>query len=87
MANKDTTTQAFKLLERVHAFFPRAEGKASFIFAFDTALLGSIALNLQKSDVTNWITMVAACTAVVLLSASIYHVYATLSHGALPNLK
>jgi hypothetical protein len=43
-----------KQLERVLSFFARVEAKASFIFAINSALLGALALHVERSDFVDW---------------------------------
>lgn len=77
MNAKDRLDIAARQLDRILGFFPRAEGKATFLFAFNTALLAAVALNLQRGDLLNWIIAVPAGIAILVQTASIYYVYLT----------
>jgi hypothetical protein len=66
---------ATKQLDRILSFFPRVEGKASFLFAVDSALLGVIAINAQKKDFVIWYHALAMATSAALICASLYFVY------------
>ena len=63
-----------KQLERVLSFFARVEAKASFIFAINSALLGALALHVERYF-TDWRRYLALGAAVVGLATSFYYVY------------
>jgi hypothetical protein len=75
MGPKQRLEIASQQLDRVLGFFARVEGKASFVFAIDSALLGLIAINLQRDDLTNWVVMTPAAICVVLLCVSLFYIY------------
>jgi hypothetical protein len=66
---------AAKQLDRILGFFQRVESKASFLFALNSAMLGVIALNIQKSDFLIWYHVLAAVLAVLLVVMSLIFVY------------
>lgn len=66
---------AAKQLDRILGFFPRVESKASFLFAVDTALLGALAVNLQKHDLQVWYQVACVGLSAVLIALSFYCVY------------
>ncbi|MGY3590140.1 hypothetical protein ACVIGB_010277 [Bradyrhizobium sp. USDA 4341] len=66
---------ATKQLDRVLSFFPRVESKASFLFAVDAALLGVLAVNVQKEDFSIWYAALAAISASAFFCLSLYFVY------------
>ena len=66
---------AAKHLDRILGFFSRVEAKASFLFAIDSALLGVIAINVQRNDFVVWYYLVTLAIAAVLICASLYFVY------------
>lgn len=66
---------AAKQLDRVLSFFPRVEAKASFLFALNSAMLGVLALNVQKTDLGLWHHVLSASIAVLLVVASLFFVY------------
>ena len=61
-------------LDRILGFIPRAEGKASFLFAFDTTVLALMTLNVHRDEITRWYVAIPGFVAVVLLFGSIYFV-------------
>jgi hypothetical protein len=83
MNEKDRLGIASQQLDRILAFFPRVEGKATFLFAFNTALLAAIALNLQRGDLSYWFIIAPAGLAMITQAISIYFVYYTF----FPNLE
>ncbi|WP_316228483.1 Pycsar system effector family protein [Bradyrhizobium sp. SZCCHNR1039] len=64
-----------KQLERVLSFFTRVEAKASFIFAINSALLGTLVLHVERSDFADWRRYIALGAAAVGLATSFYYVY------------
>jgi hypothetical protein len=75
MDSKTLQEHAPKQLERVLAFFARVEAKASLVFAVDSALLGVLAVNLRKQDLSDPIAMGLFAGAIVLFGASLFYVY------------
>jgi Family of unknown function (DUF5706) len=69
------TEIAAKQLDRTLGFFARVESKASFLFAVDSAMLGVLALNLQKEDFSLWLPSGSAGLSAALLLASLFFVY------------
>lgn len=61
-------------LDRVLGFFPRVEGKAAFLFAFDTAALAFMAVNVHRGDITIWYIAIPGLAASTMQFASIYFV-------------
>ena len=53
-------------LDRVQAMFPRVEGKASFLFALDVAMLAVVAVNLKLTASMGWEGGIALATIVIL---------------------
>jgi hypothetical protein len=76
-----------KQLERVLGFFARVEAKASFVFAINSALLGIIAVRVDRSDFGDGHRFTALGLAVLSLAISYYYIYKcsfpTLSGGSL----
>jgi hypothetical protein len=66
---------ASKQLDRVLAFFTRVEAKASFVFALNSAMLGTIAVRVERSDFDKWPNVAALAIACIGLIASCYFVY------------
>jgi hypothetical protein len=75
MNSKDLAEFSCKQLDRILGFFPRAEAKASFLFAVNTSILGITALNLRPADFTIWHVMALAATTVGLGLASLFFLY------------
>lgn len=74
---------ADRQLDRILAFFPRVESKASLLFAIDTSMLAVLALNVTKSDFIIWYLAVSALLALGLIAASLWFLYKC----TFPNLK
>lgn len=64
-----------KQLERVLSFFARVEAKASFLFAIDSALLGTIAMHVERSDFNSLSRLIALLLSAIGLASSLYYVY------------
>jgi hypothetical protein len=62
-------------LDRIHEFFPRVDTKASFVFALDTGMLASIALNLEAADFYVRHLLILGAVSVGLLFTSLYFIY------------
>lgn len=75
MDKSKLTELAPKQLERVLGFFARVEAKANFVFAVNSALLGGLAIHVERSDFNEWHRYVALGLAVVGLATSYYYVY------------
>ncbi|MEQ1903139.1 MAG: Pycsar system effector family protein [Pirellulaceae bacterium] len=75
MKNKNPIEISSKQLDRVLAFFPRIETKASFLFAVNTSILGVTALNLQPGDIEIWYMITLAAGTVTLSLASLVFLY------------
>jgi hypothetical protein len=67
--------RAEKQLDRLMAFFPRVEAKASFLFAADVGILGFLFLNIHPADLLLWYITILAALAIGLLGGSVYFVY------------
>ena len=78
-----TKDAAEKQLDRVLGFFPRADAKASFLFALDTALLALLALNVRPDDFRAWFLLIPGICALLMIGASLYFVY----RSSFPSLK
>jgi hypothetical protein len=66
---------AAKHLDRILGFFPRVESKASFLFALNSALLGTLAINVQRSDFALWYHLIFIIVAAALIATSFFFVY------------
>lgn len=75
MENKDIADLAPKQLERVLSFFPRVEAKASFAFAVNSALLGVVAVHLDRGDFDQPLQMIALAFFAFALAVSYYYIY------------
>jgi hypothetical protein len=73
---------AHKQLDRVLGFFSRVETKASFIFAVNSAMLGTLAVHVERVDLVRLPTLIALVLAGAGLCASYYFVYSS----SFPNL-
>jgi hypothetical protein len=69
-------------LDRVLAFFPRADAKGSVLLAVDTGMLAVLASNLPPSSSFDWKILITLLP-VLLIGLSLWHLYM----GAFPNLK
>ena len=69
-------------LDRVQAMFPRVEGKASFLFALDVAMLAVVAVNLKLTASMGWEGGIALAT-IVILGVSLWKLFAAYA----PNLE
>jgi len=58
-------------LDRILGFFPRAEGKAAFLFAFNTAVLAFMAINVHRGDIALWYIAIPGIAAAALMFTSI----------------
>lgn len=72
-----------KQLDRVLAFFARVEAKASFVFAINSAMLGTLAVHVERSDLKSWPHMLSLIFAGIGLAVSFFYVY----RCSYPNLK
>lgn len=59
-----------KQLDRILSFFARVEAKASFIFAVDSALLGTLAVHVERSDFEKAFTVLLLIFFGIALAAS-----------------
>lgn len=75
MDQKQVLELAPKQLDRVLAFFARVEAKASFVFAMNSALLGVLAVHLQRDDFKNWGTGLGIAIFAIGLATSYYFVF------------
>jgi hypothetical protein len=75
MQNKELRDFAAEQLDRVLGFFGRVDAKASGLFAFDSALLAILCLNIRVDDIDLWYVFVPAVGAVGLLAASLVFTY------------
>jgi hypothetical protein len=80
MSTKDN---AEKLLNLVLGFFPRADAKASFLFALDSGLLGFLAINVRPEDFRTWFLILPGATAVLTIAAGLWFVF----HCSFPALR
>jgi hypothetical protein len=80
MSTKDN---AEKLLNLVLDFFPRADAKASFLFALDSGLLGFLAINVRPEDFRTWFLILSGVAAVLTIAAGLWFVF----HCSFPALK
>ena len=64
-----------KQLDRILGFFARVEAKASFLFAVNSALLGSLAVHVQKTDFERLANLASLVVALTLIGLSFYFVY------------
>jgi hypothetical protein len=71
-----------KQLDRILSFFARVEAKASFIFAVDSALLGTLAVHVERSDFEKTFTVLLLSSFGSALAASYLYIY----RSASPNL-
>jgi hypothetical protein len=82
MDHKHLTEAAATQLDRVLAFFPRADAKGSVLLAVDTGMLAVLASNSPPSASFDWWILITLLP-VLLLGISLWHLYM----GAFPNLK
>jgi hypothetical protein len=82
MDHKHLSEAAATQLDRVLAFFPRADAKASVLLAVDTGMLAVLASNLPPSSTFDSRILVTLLP-VLLLGVSLWHLYM----GAFPSLK
>jgi hypothetical protein len=73
---------AAQQLDRVLAFFPRADAKGSVLLAVDTGMLAVLASNCPPLSSFDW-WMLIALLPLLLLGISLWHLYL----GAFPTLK
>ena len=71
-----------KQLDRILSFFARVEAKASFIFAVDSALLGTLAVHVERSDFEKAFTVLLLSLFGIAIAASYLYIY----RSASPNL-
>jgi hypothetical protein len=64
-----------KQLDRVLSFFSRVEAKASFVFAINSALLGTLAVHIERSDFNDWHHYSSLGLTMLGLAISYYYVY------------
>lgn len=62
-------------LDRILAFFPRVESKATFLFAFNGAVMALMAINVGRGDFFIWYIALPGLIAAILVSLSVYFVY------------
>lgn len=73
---KDRHAYAVAQLDRLQGFYPRAEGKASFLLAIDLAMLASVANSLPVKELASPRGALGVMAA-ALLSYSLLHVFRT----------
>src|SRR5260370_41199394 len=78
----DKPDVAAQQLDRVLAFFPRADAKGSVVLAVDTGMLAVLASNCPALSAFDW-WMLIPILPLVLLGISLLHLY----RGAFPSLK
>lgn len=64
-----------KQLDRVLSFFSRVEAKASFVFAINSALLGALAVHVDRADFNDWRRYSSLALTALALAVSYYYVY------------
>jgi hypothetical protein len=64
-----------KQLDRVLSFFARVEAKASFVFAINSALLGVLAVHVERADLYEWLHCILLVLVAGGLGVSYYFVY------------
>lgn len=82
MENKHVAEVAAAQLDRVLAFFPRADAKGSVLLAVDTGMLAVLAGNCPPVSAFDW-WMLILLVPLGLLGISLLHLYL----GAFPSLK
>jgi hypothetical protein len=82
MDHKHLSEAAASQLDRVLAFFPRADAKGSVLLAVDTGMLAVLASNSPPSASFDWWILIALLP-LLLLGISLWHLYM----GAFPSLK
>ena len=82
MEHKHLVEAAAAQLDRVLAFFPRADAKGSVLLAVDTGMLAVLASNSPPSSSFDRIILITLLP-VLLLGISLWHLYV----GAFPSLK
>jgi hypothetical protein len=82
MEHKRVAEVAAEQLDRVLAFFPRADAKGSVLLAVDTGMLAVLASNCPPVSAFDW-WMLIPILPLVLLGISLFHLYL----GAFPSLK
>jgi Pycsar effector protein len=66
---------ASEQLDRTLAFFPRVDGKASGLFAINSAMLGVLAARFEPTDLAEWYTSLSAALTTVALVYSFTQLY------------
>lgn len=74
---KDTSAFALQQLDRLQGFFPRVEGKATFLFAANVGMLAAIGLGYPIKEPFSWVGGVGFA-ATALLCGSLLDVYRTI---------
>lgn len=82
MKHEHLSEVAAAQLDRVLAFFPRADAKGSVLLAVDTGMLAFLASNSPPSASFDWWILITLLPA-LLLGISLWHLY----RGAFPSLK
>jgi hypothetical protein len=82
MDDKHLSEAAAAQLDRVLAFFPRADAKGSVLLAVDTGMLAVLASNSPPLASFDWWILITVMP-VILLGISLWHLYM----GAFPSLK
>lgn len=82
MELKHVAAVAAEQLDRVLAFFPRADAKGSVVLAVDTGMLAILAGNCPPVGAFDW-WMLIPTLPLALLGVSLYRLY----QGAFPSLK
>jgi hypothetical protein len=80
--HKHLSETAASQLDRVLAFFPRADAKGSVLLAVDTGMLAVLASNSPPSAMFDWWILMALIP-IVLLGISLWHLYM----GTFPSLE
>jgi len=82
MEHKRASEAAAAQLDRVLAFFPRADAKGSVLLAVDTGMLAVLASNFPPSSSFDRMTLLTLLP-VLMVGISLWHLYM----GAFPSLK
>jgi hypothetical protein len=75
MSTNNNESRATEQLARVLDFFPRVDGKATFLFALDTGMLALVGTNFHVDDLGQGYVVIPAVVAAFMLVCSLYFVY------------
>jgi len=74
MENENLTLAASQL-DRTLSFFPRVDGKVSWLFAINTGMLGLSSLNIKPEDLRLWYVGVPATITAITIGVSMFFLY------------